>query len=607
MSSTIQPITPPVAADLRSLSPPREELRDLVVLLLGGCVLAFARDALVRRGRQHGFSVTCSYRWPSLRQSVPPTSDGAKPDLTVLQPSIQSFLASVWDDGPFQTPSLRARHTHGLARFLARMVDDFASRLDGKLGLVHNVAPPTVSPFGRLDFRTPCGYREILAEINATIDAAARRHEHIVVVDEERLALRYGSAQLFDDLLFPFAHHGGAADPKIAEAHQLPALSEALAEEYLACYELFYALDRVRCVAVDLDGVLWPQMLAEDGGMDWLDSDTTTRWQHQGLHQALRLLKDRGILLVSLSKGTATITLDTWRRGADPRLLSPDEFVLHSIDWTSKPDRLRSILPRLGLQPHDVLFLDDSAVERAEMRTRLPEVQILDGDVASFRAQILSDPRCEVPWRTPETRSRTETTKGLLQREARRDDLPLEDFLASLDVHVAINLLRSDQRARACELLTRTTQFNTLGRQPQRDEAIRLIESPAARTTAVTVSDRFADYGLCGIVVVDGNAVAVLVLSCRVIGLDVGVAMLIGSLRLTHRLCTGTTASVTKVPRNSPCHDLFSRAGFESRGNGHFEILDAAAVGQNGQIGHITLTIEEEAGTGCLENADWDR
>lgn len=574
-------------------------LRPLDVLLVGGCVVAFAQDTLVRRGLQLGFSVTCRHRWPSPRGLAPLREDGAQPDLVVLQASIQSFLAGVWDDGPFQTPAMRARHARALARLFTRLVDELGASLEGQLGLVHNLAPPSVSPFGRLDFRTPGSYREILAEINAAIDDAARRHEHVMVLDEERLALRHGGERLFDELLFPFGHHGGAADPRIAQPHQLPALSEALAEEYLACYEVFHGLRRIRCVAVDLDGVLWPGILAEDG-MGWIDSDTTTSWLHQGLHQALRLLESRGILLMSLSKGSAEITLGAWRDGADSRLLHPDQFVLHSIEWTPKPERLQAIAQRLGIQLENVLFLDDSPSEQAEMSARLPDVQILEGEVASFRARLLSDPRCEVSSATPEAARRTATTRMALAREGLRDTLSAEGFLSSLDVRVGVEVLGLADRPRMVELLTRTTQFNTLGRRLPWDEATSLIEGPGVTVAGARVRDRFGEHGLCGIVVVEGEAVVAVVLSCRVIGLDIAVAMLVASLRLTGRLCVGTSAHVEKVLRNAPCHDLFVRAGFADRDDGCFEILDPVAVEQSARPEHIALAIGAEAAAGSL-------
>ncbi|HXE44518.1 MAG TPA: HAD-IIIC family phosphatase [Conexibacter sp.] len=579
------------AAELAQAAP-ATELQPLDVLLLGGCVLAFAQDTLVRRGRERGLAVRCRHAWPPTRLPRPLHGDGPAPDMVVLQPTIQPFLTSVWDDGPFQDAPVRARRASALARFLARLVDAFAEGLDGRLGLVHNVAPPTISPFGRMDFRTPTGFRELVGELNEAIAAAARAHEHVLVVDEERLVLRHGGERLFDDLLFPFGHHGGAADPRIAEAHQLPALSEALAGEYLALHEIFHGLRRVRCIAVDLDGVLWPGVLAEDG-MDWLDGDTTTRWMHEGVHQALRLLEQRGILLVSLSKGSAAVTLEAWRGAADPRLLAPEDFVQHSIDWTPKPNRLRALAERLGLQPHDVLLLDDHPVERAEMRARMPGVRVAEGDVAGFRALLLSDPAFEVAHATDEARRRTETTQGLLLREQQRETVAAEDFLASLAVRVTVEPLAPEQLARACELLARTTQFNTLGRQPGRDEAQWLLAREDVTATAVTVHDRFAAYGLCGVVVIEDASVRAVVLSCRVIGLDVAVAMLVGSLRLAGRLCVGTTGHVHAVARNAPAHDLFARAGFARVDEERWEIVDAGAVARAGAPAHVQLTLHD--------------
>jgi predicted enzyme involved in methoxymalonyl-ACP biosynthesis len=94
--------------------------------------------------------------------------------------------------------------------------------------------------------------------------------------------------------------------------------------------------------------------------------------------------------------------------------------------------------------------------------------------------------------------------------------------------------------------------------------------------------------------VIEGDTVAAVVLSCRVIGLDVAVAMLVASLRLTGLLRAGTSGSISKVPRNAPCHDLYSRAGFTHRGEDRFELVDAGAVERSGQPEHLTVEIGDD-------------
>ncbi|WP_445282520.1 hypothetical protein [Streptomyces sp. DSM 118148] len=125
---------------------------------------------------------------------------------------------------------------------------------------------------------------------DAAASAASWPASRYGVVDEERLVARYGAAALFDDLIFPFGHHGGSVDPGDERPHQLPALGRALAGDYLACLRAHRGTGRIKLVVSDLDGTLWPGS-AEDDGLDRIDGDATSRWTHPGLHQALSVLK----------------------------------------------------------------------------------------------------------------------------------------------------------------------------------------------------------------------------------------------------------------------------------------------------------------------------
>ncbi|MGW3359692.1 hypothetical protein ACWDFL_30450 [Streptomyces bungoensis] len=125
---------------------------------------------------------------------------------------------------------------------------------------------------------------------DAAAPAASWSASRYGVNDEERLVVRYGAAALFDDLIFPFGHHGGSVDPGDERPHQLPALRRARAGEYLACLRAHRGTGRIKLVVSDLDGTLWPDIAADDG-LDWIDGDATSRWMHLGLHQALSVLK----------------------------------------------------------------------------------------------------------------------------------------------------------------------------------------------------------------------------------------------------------------------------------------------------------------------------
>lgn len=565
------------------------ELRPLKVGLVGGCVLEFASQSVTSIGRRYGYRVECAYKWPT------PGSFGAveldeATDFVVLQPTIQPLLSRLWDDAPFITAHERGRRLKAMVRFLEGAISDFAASLRGCFGLVHNVAPPSVSPYGRWEYRTEFNYRQIVAELNAVIDSTVARHDHLMVVDEERLANRHGAANLFDDLLFPFGHHGGSVDTEVDAPHQVRAVSDLLAEEYFACYSLFVGTGRFKAVVVDLDGVLWPGVAVDDGA-EWVERDTTTRWIHQGLNQALRLLHRRGILLVSLSKGDPEATLASWRAMVGEVVISPDEFVMHSIAWKPKPDRMRQICDRLGFRREQILFLDDHPAEQHEMGVRMPGVEVYGGRVSGFRARLLSDWRCEGWVQSDDAGRRTATTRAMLDRDELSRGVSRDEFLRQLKVRVDIHPPTMAERDRAVELLTRTSQFTTLGGPVSRAEANALLDDPELRVLVAEVADQFAEYGLTGVVILredgPGPRVAAMVLSCRVIGLEVAESVLADALEASGGVRDEVGIAVVAGQRNAPALEFLRSVGFQEREVGLYVLADPEAFAASRGRSHV--------------------
>ncbi|MFC6880894.1 HAD-IIIC family phosphatase [Actinomadura yumaensis] len=573
----------PVGVDDFANGPP---LSSLSMLIVGGCVGQFTAESLVRAGLRRRIDVQVTHRWPAGPGALEQDVAACDPDIVVLQFPGELYLSRLWDHGALVPHEVRKRRLEALKRSIAGRIGELDAVAAGRLALVHNLAPPAFSPFGRLDYREPVNFRQIVAEVNCHIDALAAGAEsgRVMVVDEERLAVRAGAARLFDDTVFPFAHHGGMVDPEIGEVHQLPALGRALAEEYLACWEIHRGIGRVKCVAVDLDGTLWPGVLADDGP-EWLDSDGTDRWMRLGLHQALRLLKERGILLSTCSKGDRDATTRAWEKLAHPLALRPEDFVTHQINWDAKSENLRTLCARLGLTPDQVLFLDDHPVERAEVRRNLPGVQILDAPVHEFRARLLAMPGCEPRAATTEARTRTETTRAMLDREDRAGAASPADFLTDLRVVLEVGAPPDRGLARIAELLSRTTQFTTTGLRADEQDLLAMVER-GCRLYAGWVRDRFADYGLACACVLDGSTVSALAVSCRVIGLDVGPVFLAAALEAAGLVRRGTVGLLVETPRNTPARDVFVRAGFRPDGAGRFVLDDPDAVPRAGTTPH---------------------
>src|SRR5262249_5206674 len=147
------------------------------------------------------------------------------------------------------------------------------------------------------------------------------------VVDVAATLAAAGTARLLDDGLVSFTHFGSSGwmlqrpqsekaavhglFPDTAQLAELVggdpyAREAAVARAHMDVLTIALAIDRKKCVIVDLDGVLWPGVLAETGAPFNWHPETSGAYSYVGLyfgiHEALKSLQRRGVLLASVSK-----------------------------------------------------------------------------------------------------------------------------------------------------------------------------------------------------------------------------------------------------------------------------------------------------------------
>jgi FkbH-like protein len=359
------------------------------------------------------------------------------------------------------------------------------------------------------------------------------------------------------------------------------ALHRILARAYLDLYELWRARRAIRCVAVDLDGTLWPGIIGDEDFR--FDADLMTvplmYGRYGGLHQALKILQSRGVLLAVVSKNNPSDIHGKWRIGEVPlglgvepehtrHYLGPEDFVALKIGWEPKSQQLRALASELGIELRQLAFIDDSPVEREEVRQALPEVWVLGDDMNLVRETLLTSTRFQSLGQSDEARQRTQTTRARLQREAAQRAAPDPGaFLRSLQVRCTVRRETDGSRVgRIAELLGRTNQFNTTAlRLGAAEVQKRIARSPDADVLTLEVADRFTAYGLVGVAVVEGRELSCFALSCRVIGLEAERVLLRRALELCAR--RGEPECIVRfVPteRNLPARKLFLTPGCQA-------------------------------------------
>jgi FkbH-like protein len=500
--------------------------------------------------------------------------------------------------------ALRARHlitdplspdgqTPPFAPFVAQarlMIERLRAATSAPI-LIDNLPEPTVQPLGMAD-RGLYSHRNRFKLANVTLSQMADDYADVHVVDVAATLAGAGAERLIDDGQVGFTHFGSPGwmlqrpESEKSALHGIfpdPAPLAALvggdaygreavmARAHLDAIVTVMGLQRKKCVILDLDGTLWPGVLAETGTpFSWtpeISGPFSYIGLFFGLHEALKRLKDRGVLLACVSKNDESTVRELWRYDEHypkDRLLTPEDFVTWRVNWTDKSENIRSIADELGFALDAFLFIDDNPIERERVRHNLPEVEVWGEELFSLRRRLLSDPRLQTPRVTAESAARTEATRAQLGRQQHRaeagDDAA---FLASLNVQTRIARLSPGAALdRVEELFQRTTQFNATGAKFPVGELDALIRRPDAAVFTVHVSDRFGDHGLVGAAVVVQGEITGLALSCRVLGLGVEhqfVQAILESLAPDH---AELSARIHETPRNGPVRNLYGDNGF---------------------------------------------
>jgi FkbH-like protein len=579
----------PVAS--RATRIPFTTVLDVKFRILGGCLVHYAADALRELGPEYGVNASVDVAWPDR------TTEGVEGwDVQVYQPSVSTLMVALWDQGPCASDARRAE-------LLAMLKDELrlslervrAARRRGLL-LVHGFSVPSLAPLGRIEFRFEFNYYRIVHELNEVIAAALRDDPDCVMIDEERILSSVGKARLMDHSVSMFSHHAPLSSNPAPGEPSLEATFGCLrtchapwlfAEAYLDSWLMWSGRGRIKLVVVDLDNTLWRGVAGEsEFGTGHQIGISIYHSSFVGIHQALKILRHRGVLLAVCSRNNEADAFEIWSRleesaadhGVSHNLLRRDDFVIHRINWREKSENVAEISAQLGVAPEAILFIDDSAAERMAMQAAFPGIRTIGENVHLVRTFLLTDPCLQPNVVTQENATRSEMTKAQLAREELRQRAPdRHSFLRELRIRLKISRVRGRERlARIVELVQRTTQFNTTLMAASATDLDRYLEAKDRALYSLEVADRLTDYGLVGACLLTGGEIDNFVMSCRVIPLRVEVPFLAQVLRDYGR--EPIEGEIVAGPRNQPCQHVYSEAGFVSAGTRRFRLASLAEL-----------------------------
>ncbi|MEP6809873.1 MAG: FkbM family methyltransferase, partial [Chthoniobacterales bacterium] len=383
---------------------------------------------------------------------------------------------------------------------LQRKVGEFCAALDTFAAAAPNPLILAIAP------RLPGVAAAALAAAEQQILARAAHHLQIRVVGSDQILARHPVSELHD------AHS--------RQLGHMPFTQEGYAAIGTALFRAIFSLSvpSVKVIVLDCDNTLWQGLCAEDGPAGVVVTPAFRRLQEFMIEQM-----HAGVLLALCSKNQEADVMAVFEQHADMPLRR-EHLAGWRINWEPKPDNLRALAAQLDLGLDSFVFIDDNPVECAAVLAGCPEVITLqlpsDNDRSpAFLESLWIFDRAAA---TREDRERSQWYQANSEREEFRAAAPtLRDFLDGLHLQIEVAEATDDQLVRVAQLTTRTNQFNLTSIRRSETEIRDLLKS-GARCLVTSVSDRFGDYGLVGVILYTATAdryvADTLLLSCRALG-----------------------------------------------------------------------------------------
>jgi FkbH-like protein len=314
----------------------------------------------------------------------------------------------------------------------------------------------------------------------------------------------------------------------------------------------------------DLDNTLWAGIVGEIG-VDRIAWDMAGHAHMYGLYQLfLDSLASAGVLLAAASKNDCALVEQALAR--NDILLSKENLFPLEVHWKPKSESVGRILEAWNIGPADVVFIDDSPMEVAEVQAVFPQMECIVFPKGNYQAiwDLLRKLRDyfgkEIVSFEDMIRLRSIRAGSTLRSSAPEGGLGADDFLLKAEAVITFCLAADARDNRAFELVNKTNQFNLNGKRFSESSWLSFLQDPAAFLLTASYEDKYGPLGKVAVVLgkIAGRKIYVStwVMSCRAF-----------SRRIEHQClkylfekldADEIVLDYAATPRNGPIQDFFT-------------------------------------------------
>lgn len=368
------------------------------------------------------------------------------------------------------------------------------------------------SVFGNYANKTAGSWLYQLRMINSGLMQLAANNNSFFIADVDLLQSRVGAKQSIDERMYINADLVFALD-------FLPAVSQSVTEIILAASGKFK-----KCLILDLDNTLWGGIVGDDGIENIQLGDLGTGKAFSAVQRWAKALKERGIILAVCSKNTEAVAKEPFEKHPD-MILRLDDIAVFVANWETKVDNIRHIQSVLNIGFDSMVFLDDNPFERNMVREHIEGICVpeLPEDPAEYLSFLQSANLFETASYSSADRERTKQYQEESGRVQFQKTFHSEsEFLQSLEMQATVKPVDAFSIPRVAQLSQRSNQFNLRTVRYSENDLIRISDSANHFTLTFSLRDRFGDYGLIAVIVLEKKNdqelfIETWLMSCRVL------------------------------------------------------------------------------------------
>lgn len=477
----------------------------------------------------------------------------ARPETVILYFSAEKFSA--------QHAATPLGERSKLADIFVSRVRELHSRLSvaGCQTICFNLADPGDGVFGHYGNKVSGSLTTQLRRVNGELVRLAESLEDFHLYDLARLQVDLGRAAF--------------ADPKIYVSTKMalsPDASRLVARD-LVSMMLASKGGGAKCVILDLDNTLWGGVIGDDGLERIQIGDLGLGLAFSRFQAWIKQLQERGIALAVCSKNDEANAREPFLKHPE-MVLRMEDIAVFVANWNDKASNIRKIREIIDVDFSAIVFLDDNPAERALVRESFPTMSVpeLPPDPCEYVSFLQGLNLFETASYTPQDAQRTHSYQAEVQRRSEREKFVDEaGFLRNLQMQASIGPFTPFQYPRVAQLTQRSNQFNLRTVRYTEKQIESLAHSQQHLTLAVQLGDRFGDYGLISVVILERQGDAYFIdtwlMSCRVLGRGVE------NLILNTIVANASAAGVSRIigeyqptAKNGMVKELYPRLGFSA-------------------------------------------